>query len=96
MFVDDLADACIFFLNIKTRETLINVGSGKEMKIIDYTKFIIKKLKVNLKIKLDKTKPDGTPRKIIDSSIAKKYGWKSKINFSKGFYLTYQDYLKKL
>ena len=72
MFVDDLADACIFFLNINTRQTLINVGSGKEMKIIDYAKFIIKKLKVNLKIKLDKSKPDGTPRKIIDSSIARK------------------------
>ena len=96
MFVDDLADACIFFLNIKTRETLINVGSGMEMKIIDYAKFIISKLKVNLKIKLDLSKPDGTPRKIIDSSIAKKYGWKPKINFSKGLDLTYQDYLKKL
>ena len=96
MFVDDLADACIFFLNINTRQTLINVGSGKEMKIIDYAKFIIKKLKVNLKIKLDKSKPDGTPRKIIDSSIARKYGWKPKTNFSQGFDLTYQDYLKKL
>ena len=96
MFVDDLADACIFFLNINTRQTLINVGSGKEMKIIDYAKFIIKKLKVNLKIKLDKSKPDGTPRKIIDSSTARKYGWKPKTNFSQGFDLTYQDYLKKL
>lgn len=96
MFVDDLADACIFFLNINTRQTLINVGSGKEMKIIDYAKFIIKKLKLNLKIKLDKSKPDGTPRKIIDSSTARKYGWKPKTNFSQGFDLTYQDYLKKL
>ena len=66
------------------------------MKIIDYAKFIIKKLKVNLKIKLDKSKPDGTPRKIIDSSTARKYGWKPKTNFSQGFDLTYQDYLKKL
>jgi GDP-L-fucose synthase len=77
LFVDDLADACIFFLNKKTKETLINIGSGKEMKIIDYAKYIIKQLNADLKIKLDLSKPDGTPRKIIDSSLAKKYGWRS-------------------
>jgi GDP-L-fucose synthase len=96
MFVDDLADACIFFLNVKTKEALINIGSSKEMRIVDYAKFIIRKLKVNLKIKFDKSKPDGTPRKIVDSSIAKKYGWKSKTNFSKGFDLTFKDFLKRL
>jgi GDP-L-fucose synthase len=96
MFVDDLADACIFFLNVKTKEALINIGSSKEMRIVDYAKFINRKLKVNLKIKFDKSKPDGTPRKIVDSSIAKKYGWKSKTNFSKGFDLTFKDFLKRL
>ena len=94
MFVDDLSDACIFFLNKKTKETLINIGSGKEMKIIDYAKFIIKKLKPDLVIKLDRSKPDGTPRKIVDSSVALKYGWKSKITFQDGLNITYQDYLK--
>jgi len=95
LFVDDLADACIFFLNKKVKETLINIGSGEEMKIIDYAKFIIKELKTNIKIKLDLSKPDGTPRKIIDSSIANKYGWKSKISFKEGFKITYLDYLTK-
>jgi len=95
MFVDDLADACIFFLNLKTRETLINIGSGMEMKIVDYAKYIIKELKANLKIQFDLSKPDGTPRKIMDSSIANKYGWKPKISFQKGFRITYLDYLKK-
>ena len=96
MYVDDLADACIYFLNKKTKETLINIGSGKEMKIIDCAKFIIKTLRANLKIKLDLSKPDGTPRKIIDASIARKYGWKPKIVFKNGFNLTYLDYLKKI
>ncbi len=95
LFVDDLADACIFFLNKKVKETLINIGSGEEMKIIDYAKFIIKELKTNIKIKLDLSKPDGTPRKIIDSSIANKYGWKPKISFKEGFKITYLDYLTK-
>ena len=96
LFVDDLADACIYFLNKKTKETLINIGSGKEMTIINYAKFIIKELKTNLKIKLDLSKPDGTPRKIIDSSLANKYGWKPNINFKDGFKITYSDFLKKI
>ena len=96
MFVDDLADACIYFLNKKTKETLINIGSGKEMKIIDYAKYINKILKANLKIKFDTSKPDGTPRKIVDNTLAKKYGWKVKTSFEKGLKLTYQSFLNKI
>ena len=96
LYVDDLADACIYFLNKKTKETLINIGSGKEMKIIDYAKFIIKQLNSKILIKLDLSKPDGTPRKIIDSSIARKHGWKPKTNFREGFKITYKDFLMKL
>ena len=96
MYVDDLADACIYFLNKKTKETLINVGSGIEKSIIEYAKFIIKKLKLNIKINRDLTKPDGTIRKIVDISIAKKYGWKSKFSLNDGFDKTYSDYKKKL
>ena len=96
MYVDDLADACIYFLNKQSKETLINVGSGNEMKIIEYAKFIIKELQLDLKIKLDRSKPDGTPRKIIDSSLARKYGWKPKVSLKEGFKKTYIDYLKKI
>lgn len=96
MYVDDLADACIYFLNKKTKETLINVGSSMEKSIIDYAKFIINELDLNLKIKKDLTKPDGTPRKIVDISIAKKYGWKAKVDFKEGFKKTYLDYKNKL
>ena len=96
MFVDDLADACIYFLNKKTKETLINIGSGNEMKIIDYAKFIIKHLNADLLIKFDKSKPDGTPRKLVDNTIAKKYGWRAKTSFKKGLSYTYQDFLRKI
>ena len=87
MYVDDLADACIYFLNKKTDETLINIGSGLEKKIIDYVKFIMKKINFEAKIKLDKTKPNGTPRKIIDTSLASKYGWSPKIDLEKGEFI---------
>jgi GDP-L-fucose synthase len=95
MYVDDLADACIFFMYKKTKESLINVGTGKEMSIIDYAKFVLKKLDLKCKIIVNKSKFDGTFRKIIDSSIARKYGWFPKVDISKGFDLTLSDYLSK-
>ena len=96
MYSDDLADACIYFLNRKTKETLMNVGSGREMTIADYAKFVIRSLKINISIELDRAKPDGTLRKIIDSSIAHKYGWRAKTSLEDGFASTYRDYIKKL
>ena len=95
MYVDDMADACIYFLNKKTNETLINIGSGMEKSIIEFAKFMLKELDLNFKIKKDLSKPDGTPRKIVDISVAKKYGWKAKFNFRDGFNKTYLNYIKK-
>ena len=95
MYSDDLADACIFFLEKQTKETLINVGSSIEMSVKDYAKFIIKRLGSKLKIKYDQSQHDGTKRKILDCSIAKKYGWKSKISLDSGFEKTYNDFLKR-
>jgi len=84
MYVDDLADACIFFLKKNTNHTLINIGSGIEKTIINYTKFVAKKLNYTGTIILDKNKPDGTYRKLLDCSIAHKYGWRPKISLSSG------------
>lgn len=94
MHVDDLAGACLFFLNKKTKETLINIGSNHEMTIDNYAKFIMKKLHISLEIIFDKNKPSGTPRKIVDISIAKKYGWYPKISLDKGFQSIYQSFLE--
>ena len=80
-------------MNKKTKESLINVGVGYDLSILNFAKFILKKLKVNCKIVLDRSKPDGTPRKIIDSSIARKYGWYPKIDLNTGFDLTLKNYL---
>tara|TARA_Y100000591_G_scaffold205568_1_gene178014 strand:- start:124 stop:1053 length:930 start_codon:yes stop_codon:yes gene_type:complete len=94
IYVDDVADACIFFMNKKTKETLINIGSGKDMRIKDYAKFIIDKLNLDVKLKFNLSKPDGVFRKLLDISIAKKYGWKAKTSLSKGFDFTYEAFLK--
>jgi len=95
MYVDDLADACIYFMNKKTKETLINVGAGYDLSILNYAKFILKKINLKCKIVLDRSKSDGTPRKIIDSSIARSYGWLPKIGLNTGFDLTLKNYLSK-
>ena len=92
MYVDDLADACIYFLNYKTKETLINVGVGYDMSILNYAKFILKKMNLKCQIVFDRSKFNGTPRKIIDSSIARSYGWSPKIDLNKGFNLTLKSF----
>jgi len=94
MYVDDLAHACEFFLRKKTKHNLINIGSGIEKTILQYAQFIMKKIGVKLEIKYDLKKPNGTPRKLLDTDLAKKYGWKAKIKLDEGLRLTLED-LKK-
>ena len=96
LFVDDLADAVYYFLDKKTNQTLINIGNGKDRSIEEYARFIMKELDYNCKIKFNKKMPDGTPRKILDVSLAKKLGWKSKISLKKGFELTFSSFLNSI
>ena len=95
IYSDDIADACIFFLKKKTKDSLINIGTGIEKSIIEYAKFIMRHLRVNLKIIYEKKTPDGTFRKLLDVSLAKKYGWKYKTNLDEGLSNTINDYLQK-
>ena len=95
IFVDDIADAVIHFMNKKTKENLINIGTGKEMSIEQYAKFILDKLDLKIKIKFDNRYPDGTPRKVLDSSLAKKNGWVAKTDLETGFNKTYKEFIEK-
>ena len=94
LYVDDFANACIFFMKKKPKEHFINIGSGIEKSIFQYAKFIMHKLKLDLKIKFDKSRPNGVSRKLLDSRISKKYGWKPEIKLDKAFDLVYKDFLK--
>ena len=96
IYVNDLADACIYFMNKKTRHSLINIGTQNEMSISQYANFIKKRLKSNIKIKFDKNRNlDGTPRKILNCSVARLYGWKSKTSLVEGFNETFKHFIKK-
>ena len=96
IYVDDLADACVFFMKKKTKYTLINIGTGRDYRIREYAKIILKIVVPNkiVKIKYDRSKPNGTPRKLLDISLAKKYGWKSRYKLSDAIKKTYLSYLK--
>jgi len=92
MYVDDLADACAYFMKKKTKHTLINIGTGKDDSIKNWAKLILKLLLPNrkIKIKYDLSKPNGVKRKVMDVSLAKKYGWKSKIDINNGILDVYK------
>ena len=95
IYVDDIADACVYFMNKKFKEIIINIGTGNDFSIKEYAKIILSLIIPSKKIKIryDKSKPNGTPRKVMDVSLAKKYGWKSKIDLKEAIKLTYSDYL---
>ena len=95
--VDDIADACVYFMNKKVKETLINIGSGKDFTIKQYAQLMLNILipKNKIKIGFDSSKPNGTPRKVLDISLAKKYGWRPKIKLKEAILETYYDYIKQ-
>ncbi|MDC0436625.1 GDP-L-fucose synthase [Candidatus Pelagibacter sp.] len=96
IYVDDIADACIYFMKKKFKETMINIGTGKDYSINQYAKLVLKTIIPNNKIKIryDLSKPSGTPKKVLDVSLAKKYGWKSKTNLKNSILKTYEYFLK--
>ena len=94
IFVDDIADACIFFMNKKIKDTLINIGVGKDYSIKYYVDYLKKKLNFFPKIKYLRKISDGTPRKLLDITLAKKYGWKPKTSLEKGTYITINEFVK--
>ena len=94
IFSGDIADAVVYFLNKRTKHSLINIGSGIEKTIKQYAQFVLDYLNLDIKILLDKSKPDGVKRKILDTSIAKSYGWYPKTNFKSGFFIALNHFIK--
>ena len=95
LFVDDLANACIFLMNKKHTHKIINIGSGEEVSIKKLVGLISNIINYKVDIEYDRDKPDGTPRKLLDSSIIRKLGWTPKVFLNKGLKISYQDYCKK-
>ena len=93
LYVDEVADACEFFLRKKINKTLINIGSTTEMTIKEYADFIKKKINPEVLIKFNNNKKlDGVMRKKLNLSLANSYGWKSKMNFITAIEEVIEDY----
>ena len=91
--VDDLADACLFLMLNYNDPEVINVGSGDELTIRQLSLLIREVVGYKGNIEFDSTKPDGTPRKFLDSSKINNLGWSPKIGLKEGIKLAYEDYV---
>ena len=97
LYVDEVAEACEYFLKKKTDTSLINIGSPVEMTIKDYALKVKKKIDSKVLIKFDNNiKLDGVKRKKLDISLAARYGWRAKMNFSKALDRTIEDFNNSL
>ena len=94
--VDDLSSAIDFVIKNNISDNLLNVGSGYEISISELVKRIQKVIDFKGKIDFDNTKPDGNPRKLLDSSKLFNYGWKPKIELTQGIEQTYDWFIKNI
>lgn len=93
LYVDDLADACVYLMNNYSGDETVNVGTGKELTIKELTELVAEVIGYEGEIKWDPSKPDGTPRKLLDVSKLEKLGWKYKTELKDGIRLAYDDFL---
>ena len=91
LHVDDLADACYFLLQNYNEQGLVNIGCGTDVSIKELAELIISEVGYEGKLVFDNTKPDGTPRKLLDISKLNMLGWKSKINLKDGIIKTLEE-----
>ena len=93
LYVDDLAELCVFLMNNYSGNETINAGTGKEITIKDLVNLVAKVVGYKGTIKWDTSKPNGTPRKLLDVSKATKLGWTYKTELEEGIKLAYDDFL---
>ena len=93
LYVDDLADACVFLMNTYSGNETVNLGSGQELSIRDLTEKVAHIVGYKGRILWDASKPDGTPRKLLDIAKLEKLGWRSRTDLEEGIRLTYEDFL---
>lgn len=96
LFSDDLANACFFLMQNYNESTFINIGTGHDLSIKDLALLIKRIVGYEGEIKFDTSKPDGTPRKLMDVSKLHSLGWKHTIELAEGIEMAYADFLKKL
>lgn len=95
MYVDDMADACVFLMNNYEGNETVNIGTGEELTIKELATKVAKVIDYSGNVIWDSSKPNGTPRKLLDVSKLHNLGWKHKTSLEDGIKLAYQDFLSK-
>ena len=95
LYVDDLANLCVFLMNNYSGNETVNAGTGKELTIKELTELVAKVVGYTGRIEWDTTRPNGTPRKLLDASKATALGWTYKTELEDGIRLAYQDFLMR-
>ncbi|MFN3915207.1 MAG: GDP-L-fucose synthase family protein [Aquabacterium sp.] len=95
LYADDLADACVFLMEKGFDGPLINVGCGTDVSIRELAERVVKVVGFEGRLTFDTSKPDGTPRKLMDVSLLNSLGWQPRVGLDEGIALAYQDFLKR-
>ncbi len=96
LYVDDMADACLYLMQNYEGNEFVNIGSGQEISIRDLAETIKRVTEYNGELVFDTTKPDGTPRRVLDNTKIHKTGWRPQIDIEEGLRREYEYYLKNV
>jgi len=96
LYVDDLADACVHLMKSYSTSELVNIGTGEEITIAEFARVVAATVGYSGEISFDTSRPDGTPRKLLDVSRLAELGWRAKTSLEDGIKLAYQAYLNEL
>jgi GDP-L-fucose synthase len=95
LYVDDLADACIYLMKTYSSPELINIGTGRDITIAEFARVVATAIGYSGEISFDPSRPDGTPRKLLDGGRLAKLGWRASTSLKEGIRLAYQAYLSE-
>jgi GDP-L-fucose synthase len=95
LYVDDLADACIHLMKTYSDSELVNIGTGEDITIAEFARVVAATVGFTGGISFDTSRPDGTPRKLLDVSRLAKLGWRASTGLEDGIRLAYQAFLSE-
>jgi GDP-L-fucose synthase len=95
LHVDDLADACIHLMKTYSGDELVNIGTGEDITIAEFARVVAATVGYTGAISFDTSKPDGTPRKLLDVNRLAKLGWHASTSLEDGVRLAYEAYLSE-
>jgi GDP-L-fucose synthase len=95
LYVDDMADACVHLMKNYSSDELVNIGTGEDITIAEFARVVAGAIGYTGKISFDPSRPDGTPRKLLDVSRLAQLGWRARTSLAGGIKLAYQAYLSE-